>query len=76
MAVLIRQVDLSHLSAALLLQAVIVGYYHFAALLPTDAGWREKKAEWKINTAFFRASPTASSAEAQRRSINLIKREF
>lgn len=36
----------------------------------------KKKAEWKINTAFFRASPTASSAEAQRRSINLIKREF
>lgn len=42
-AVLIRQVDLSHLSAALLLQAVIVGYYNFAALLPTDAGWRKKQ---------------------------------
>lgn len=38
---------------------------------------REKKeAELKINTAFFRTSPTASSAEAQGRSINLIKREF
>lgn len=37
---------------------------------------KKKKAEWKINTAFYRASPTASSAEAQRRSINLIKREF
>lgn len=74
---LIRQVDSLHLSPALLLQAVTVGYCHFAALLPTDAAWRgKKKAELKINTAFFRTSSTALSAEAQGHSINLIKREF
>lgn len=75
---LIRQVDLPHLTAALLPQALTVAYCHFAALLPTDAAWRERKkeAELKINTAFFHTSPTASSAEAQGRSINLIKREF
>lgn len=41
--VLIRQVDLPHLSPALLLQALTVGYCHFAALLPTDAARRRKK---------------------------------